>query len=330
MYLCYDQNCLDAVFQILTDIETHTGLKISYDKTTLYRIGSLANTDAKLYTSRNINWTNEGINTLGVDISQRQTCKDENFQSVIAKMKAVAKIWYFRTMTLSGKITVVNSLMASLYVYRMQVLPVLSDAQIKEIEETIIEFIWRGRKPKIPMAHLTANKEDGGMGLVNIRVKHESLLANWIQDCKNNPQIGNLAKHFLGEMVQDDYIWSLNISFKDSQKCFRGVSFWHKLLHNWHKYCYHEPQNKESVLQQIIWFNSMVKVSDVTVRIFKLSPIHAVLQWFINFPKFAEFTEILFYLGKTPLRMYFPELQSFYRFGIVTESLLLLSCNLTS
>ena len=26
-----------------------------------------------------------------------------------------------------------------------------------------------------------------------------------------------------------------------------------------------------------------------------------MLQWFISFPEFAEFTEILFYLGKTPL-----------------------------
>ena len=27
-----------------------------------------------------------------------------------------------------------------------------------------------------------------------------------------------------------------------------------------------------------------------------------MLQWFINFPEFAEFFELLFYLGKTPLK----------------------------
>ena len=26
-----------------------------------------------------------------------------------------------------------------------------------------------------------------------------------------------------------------------------------------------------------------------------------MIQWFINFPEFAEFTEILFYLGKTQI-----------------------------
>ena len=29
-----------------------------------------------------------------------------------------------------------------------------------------------------------------------------------------------------------------------------------------------------------------------------------MLQWFIRFPKFAEFSEFLFYLGKPPLRIY--------------------------
>ena len=30
-----------------------------------------------------------------------------------------------------------------------------------------------------------------------------------------------------------------------------------------------------------------------------------MLQWFISFPEFAEFTEILFYLGKTQFRREF-------------------------
>ena len=33
-----------------------------------------------------------------------------------------------------------------------------------------------------------------------------------------------------------------------------------------------------------------------------------MLQWFISFPEFAEFTEILFYLGKTQLQWKFQNL----------------------
>ena len=40
LYLSYDQGTLNATFDVLTGIETNTGLCVSYEKTTLYRIGS--------------------------------------------------------------------------------------------------------------------------------------------------------------------------------------------------------------------------------------------------------------------------------------------------
>ena len=46
MYLAYDLTTLNAVIDTLVDIELHTGLTVSYEKTTLYRIGSIANSNA--------------------------------------------------------------------------------------------------------------------------------------------------------------------------------------------------------------------------------------------------------------------------------------------
>ena len=40
LYLMYDVTVLNAVISTLSDIEANTGLKVSYDKTSLYRIGS--------------------------------------------------------------------------------------------------------------------------------------------------------------------------------------------------------------------------------------------------------------------------------------------------
>lgn len=44
----------------------NTGLLVNYDKTNVYRVGSLADTDAKIYTTKEFNWTNEPISLLGV------------------------------------------------------------------------------------------------------------------------------------------------------------------------------------------------------------------------------------------------------------------------
>ena len=50
IYLPFDKAVINKDIEVLTDIETNIGLKVSYDKTTIYRIGSIANTDAKCYT----------------------------------------------------------------------------------------------------------------------------------------------------------------------------------------------------------------------------------------------------------------------------------------
>lgn len=69
MFLQYDQQCLNAVFKVFDHLEENIGFKINYDKTTIYRIGSLAGTDTKLYTDKQVKWTNEPINVLGVFVS---------------------------------------------------------------------------------------------------------------------------------------------------------------------------------------------------------------------------------------------------------------------
>ena len=42
---------------------------ISYEKTTLYRIGSLRHTNAQMYDITQVSWSNKDINVLGVTIS---------------------------------------------------------------------------------------------------------------------------------------------------------------------------------------------------------------------------------------------------------------------
>ena len=115
LYLSYDQETITNVFQVLTGIETNIGLRISYEKTTMYRIGSLTNSEAKLFTTKKVNWSNDYINTLGVDLFNEPGKSKSNITQIINKMKTVCTMWYYHRMSLIGKVTVINSLMASLF-----------------------------------------------------------------------------------------------------------------------------------------------------------------------------------------------------------------------
>lgn len=64
-----------------------------------------------------------------------------------------------------GKITVINTLIGSLFVYKLSVLDLLSVEQVHEIEKGIKKFLWDGKKSKIRLRILQNDKFFGGLRL---------------------------------------------------------------------------------------------------------------------------------------------------------------------
>ena len=133
-----EQN-LKKLFEVFDRCERQIGLKVNYDKTTVYRIGSLRNTDAIFYTKRQLNWTNEPINVLGIWIDHNTEITQElNYRPLIEKTKAILTQWQRRNLSLLGKIMIINTLVASQFVYRMTVLPTINRERIKILEDMFV------------------------------------------------------------------------------------------------------------------------------------------------------------------------------------------------
>ena len=120
LFVNFDSIELNAVIDTLMYIEDQTGLKISYEKTTVYRVGSLKSTNAKLYTDKTLNWSDEDVELLGIQIPNGEVTSI-SYDKSIDNMEKVYQTWYLRHLTLSGKILVVNTLMSSLFVYKIMV-----------------------------------------------------------------------------------------------------------------------------------------------------------------------------------------------------------------
>ena len=150
LFLMYEESCINAVLRTLALIEVNTGLKISYEKTKIYRIGSLRNSDAKCYTIKPIIWSDEDIDLLGFKIRNAPQQSNREFDTIIEKMSSIVNIWHNRNLSLIAKVLLVNSLMGSLYVYKMSVLPLMSDQQVTKIHQMIGNYLWGNKKNKIP------------------------------------------------------------------------------------------------------------------------------------------------------------------------------------
>ena len=172
-FLKYDQISINAFGDTLWVVEEQMGLKVSYDKTVLYRVGSLHGSDASLYTARNFQWSNEPVDILGVKLGCDDTLITSNFTDVLEKLKKVCHAWCNRKLTLLGKILVVNTLMSSLFVFKMLTLNDMPNDVLQEANRLITEYIWEGKRPKISMATLKKKKEQGGLCLVDLEAKQK-------------------------------------------------------------------------------------------------------------------------------------------------------------
>ena len=185
---------LDKLFRIFDKYEQQIGLKVNYQKTSVYRIGSLKNSNAKFYTDRELNWTNEPINVLGIWIDHSETVTMRlNYEPLLDKAHAIFKQWEKRNVSLLGKIMLINTLVASLFIYKMTVLPNMPRAMVKTLENMFTAFLWGGGKSKISLKILQSGFQSGGTKLVNLLIKEKALKISWLGILEKDPLIANLA-----------------------------------------------------------------------------------------------------------------------------------------
>ena len=134
-YLKYSRLCIESFIDTLVCVEKLMGLKVSYEKTTVYRIGSLANSDALIYTQRQLKWLNKAIETLGVCIKCDGEMDPGNYTEIRGKVGKVCSNWINRNASLHGKIMIINTLMFSLFTYKLTAMLTMSSKQILEIEK---------------------------------------------------------------------------------------------------------------------------------------------------------------------------------------------------
>ena len=257
-YLKYEDICIKAFVDTLTCVEGLMGLKVSYEKTSVYRIGSLVNSNAKIYTQKELNWTNDPIATLGVYIDCDGGCNERNFTEVLAKARKVCNSWVNRRATLMGKIVILNTLISSLFVYKMFVMNNLTKRQLKEIEGIFRNFLWNGKKAKIGLSTLMLAKEHGGLRLSDISARQDCFKISWIfRD--NNEILGESMFQSITPELRH-LIWKCNLKAEDVRKMLDTNLFWVQVLLAWCKINHGHPSGKSQILDEILWMNSHIVI----------------------------------------------------------------------
>ena len=257
----YEQESMSEILHCFQKFHHNSGFLLSYEKTSIYRIGSLRNTNSQLYT-KDIKWTNNPINVLGVYIdNNEETCVRLNYENTLEKVKSILNSWKNRQLSLMGKINVINTLVASQLIYKMTVLSNIPDTIIKNIYNEITRFIWNGRRSKISISDLQSNKRQGGLNLVNIKHREAAIKCTWVQILEEDTKAANLAYNEIDRIITSD-VWRANLNIRDIEKCFPHTNmFWRDVLKAWSLINYQKCEEADP-WGQIIWYNSHILINN--------------------------------------------------------------------
>ena len=251
------QESLKAIFEELERFKKQSGFTLSYEKTVLYRIGSLRHSNAMLYNMNQVEWSNEDINVLGVTVAHEDLL-EKNYLQIHTKVQNTLNHWENRGLTLMGKVLVVNTLIASLFVYKMMVLPTMPQSIIKKVENEIRKYLWEGSSSKISYQILKNPPELGGLKLVDLKNKDKALKATWPQILNKETQYAEMV-YFQNNIKLKENIWRANLSPKHSKVLQIKNTFWEDVIKAWCEFNHTETEITDN---QILWYNSEILVQN--------------------------------------------------------------------
>ena len=195
---------------------------------------------------------------LGVDTNP----KSSQIWQLLEKAIVIVNQWQNRSVTLWGKVTILNSLVSSLFVYILQCIECPGEKFYEMYDKCIVDFLWaktKGRRgiSKIPLSVLKQKCSNGGMKLVDLKSKAKTLRISWL--FRDSQYVCNL----LDKCTPPEFMslfWKCSLHPTDVEFFLARWTprFWVQVICDWFSLTWEYPVG---AVEQIIWCNSHIKAA---------------------------------------------------------------------
>ncbi len=148
----------------------------------------------------------------------------------------------------------------------MSVLPSPPSDLLTQTEKSLFNFLWNGKPDKIKRDIMKLPTCMGGMLVPDIALKNAALKIAWVQRVLNKECTFNLL---IGRTIPIslDLFWYCNMNQDDVYAVTNNISnmFVKHMMQAWFKYRFNNPTNIDQIYNQVIWFNSHIKINSRTV-----------------------------------------------------------------
>jgi hypothetical protein len=123
----------------------------------------------------------------------------KNCEERLLKVETIIDAWFHRSLSIKGKITIINSLLISQMLYLSNVVEIPEWA-LNRYQNLIIRFLWNDKPAKISYKVLINDIKNGGLNLQDLRTKIKASKLAWIKKIYNpeliTPWKAYLQTHF--------------------------------------------------------------------------------------------------------------------------------------
>ena len=179
IFLSYSDDELRKAIKILRDFYRLSGLEINLSKTQVVVFGKIPNGNLVLCNDLNLTW-HPVFKLLGIIFDCKLENMYVNYEKAMDKIRAAMNNWRHRILTPYGRSVIAKTLLLSKLAHIHLVLPDLTNTKIKEIEDTIYNFIWKG-KHQVAKNVCKIEENRGGLNMPDIKTSVDSLKMSWIR-----------------------------------------------------------------------------------------------------------------------------------------------------
>ena len=161
---------------ILDNFSNISGLKLNSSKCTVFKSGSLKNSNIKYCPNKKIHMEFRSRKGLGIIFYNDKTKNlAANLNPKLDEFNNCLKSWMHRKLTLLGKITVIKCFALPKLVYPLTVLTNPSQQTIQLIKTSMFNFLWDNKPDKIRRDIIIQDYKDGGLKMIDIEKFIKSL-----------------------------------------------------------------------------------------------------------------------------------------------------------
>ena len=252
-----DHQSLPIILDLLHKFQQVSGLKTNIDKTQAFLIGK----HMRFKDTYNLKWNTGPIKLLGISIcNTEQENFTYNFEHKIKQINSLLNIWKQRRLSIKGKITIINSLAASLLVYPCTCLET-PEKVVVQTNKLFLDFLWDNGSSKISKSTIIKPITEGGLKMIDFETKVNSLKLSWILRALTNPEsTWNLIISEMLNKIPFDYI--LRCRSNCTHLLSKIPAFYRNIYKTWLAFQFPTPINKSNIMQENLWLNKYITIEN--------------------------------------------------------------------